>query len=46
MIIVSREEANDDAQPGEIVKELCLEPLEIMVTNAAKALGVSRKALS
>ena len=32
--------------PGEIIKELCLEPLGITVTAAAKALGVSRKALS
>jgi len=32
--------------PGEILKELCLEPLGISVTRAAKALGVSRKTLS
>ncbi len=32
--------------PGEIIKELCLEPLGITVTAAAKALGVSRKTLS
>ena len=32
--------------PGEIVKELCLEPLGISVTAAAKGLGVSRKTLS
>jgi addiction module HigA family antidote len=32
--------------PGEILRELCLEPLEITVTDAAKALGVSRKTLS
>jgi addiction module HigA family antidote len=32
--------------PGEIVKELCLEPLGLSVTEAAKGLGVSRKALS
>ena len=32
--------------PGEIIKELCLEPLGISVTEAAKALGVSRKTLS
>jgi addiction module HigA family antidote len=32
--------------PGEILKELCLEPLGISVTEAAKALGVSRKTLS
>jgi len=32
--------------PGEIIKELCLEPLSISVTDAAEALGVSRKTLS
>lgn len=32
--------------PGEIIKELCLEPLGISVTDAAQALGVSRKTLS
>jgi len=32
--------------PGEILRELCLEPLEITVTDAAAALGVSRKTLS
>ena len=32
--------------PGEIIKTLCLEPLNLTVTDAAKALGVSRKTLS
>lgn len=32
--------------PGEILKALCLEPLGLTVTDAAKALGVSRKTLS
>lgn len=32
--------------PGEIIKELCLDPLSLSVTDAAKALGVSRKTLS
>jgi len=32
--------------PGEIIKELCLVPLGITVTDAAKGLGVSRKTLS
>lgn len=32
--------------PGEIIKELCLEPLGMSVTAAAKGLGVSRKTLS
>ena len=32
--------------PGLVIKELCLEPLGLSVTDAAKALGVSRKTLS
>ena len=32
--------------PGEIVRDLCLEPLGLSVTDAAAALGVSRKTLS
>lgn len=32
--------------PGEIIRALCLEPLELSVTDAAAALGVSRKTLS
>lgn len=32
--------------PGEVLRELCLEPLGLSVTAAAAALGVSRKTLS
>ena len=32
--------------PGEVLKELCLKPLELTVTEAARAFGVSRKTLS
>jgi len=32
--------------PGEVLRELCLEPLDLTVTEAAAALGVSRKTLS
>lgn len=32
--------------PGEVLRELCLEPLGLSVTEAAEALGVSRKTLS
>ena len=32
--------------PGEIIKKLCLEPLGLSITEAATALGVSRKTLS
>jgi antitoxin HigA-1 len=37
---------HDPPHPGEILKELCLEPLGLSVTEAARALGVSRKTLS
>ena len=32
--------------PGEVLRELCLEPLGVSVTDAAQALGVARKTLS
>ncbi|MCH9646693.1 MAG: HigA family addiction module antidote protein [Deltaproteobacteria bacterium] len=32
--------------PGEVLRELCIEPLGITITRAAEALGVSRKTLS
>lgn len=32
--------------PGEILRDLCLEPLDLTITDAAAALGVSRKTLS
>ena len=32
--------------PGEVLKELYLEPLELTVTDAAKGLGITRKTLS
>ena len=34
------------AHPGEIIREDCLKPLDLTVTAAAEALGVTRKALS
>ena len=34
------------AHPGEVIRELCIEPLDLTVTETAKALGVTRKALS
>ena len=36
----------DPPHPGRIVRQECLEPLGLSVTDAAKALGVSRNALS
>lgn len=32
--------------PGEIIREDCLKPLNLTVTEAAKGLGVSRQSLS
>ncbi|MGD0461341.1 MAG: HigA family addiction module antitoxin [Tepidisphaeraceae bacterium] len=32
--------------PGQVIRELCLVPLGLSVTAAAKALGVTRKGLS
>jgi antitoxin HigA-1 len=32
--------------PGEVIRELCLEPLGVSVSEAAKSLGVTHKALS
>lgn len=33
-------------RPGEVLRKLCLEPLGLTVSQAAKALNVSRKTLS
>lgn len=32
--------------PGKVLRQLCLEPLGLTVTQMAEALGVSRKTLS
>ena len=32
--------------PGQVLRQLCLDPLNLSVTEAAKGLGVSRKTLS
>ena len=32
--------------PGEIIRDMCLDPLNLTVTEAAKSLGVTRKTLS
>jgi antitoxin HigA-1 len=37
---------HDPAHPGEVIRELCLEPLGLTVTDAARALDVTRKTLS
>lgn len=37
---------HDPPHPGEVIRAFCLEPLSLTVTEAARGLGVSRKALS
>lgn len=32
--------------PGEVLRELCIEPMGLSITRAAEALGVTRKTLS
>jgi addiction module HigA family antidote len=32
--------------PGEVIRDLCLEPLGLSITEAAAGLGISRKTLS
>ena len=36
----------DPPHPGEVLRDLCVKPLGLTVTQAAAALGVSRKTLS
>jgi addiction module HigA family antidote len=36
----------DPPHPGEIIRELCVEPLGLTVTEASRSLGVTRKTLS
>ena len=37
---------NNPPHPGQILKGLYLEPLELTITDAAKGLGITRKTLS
>lgn len=37
---------SEPVHPGEVVRELCIEPLGLSVTKAAGILGVTRKTLS
>jgi addiction module HigA family antidote len=39
-------EMHEPPHPGEVLRELYLEPLELTVTETAKRLGVTRKTLS
>ena len=45
-IIKSPMKMHNPPHPGEILRALCLDPLGLTVTEAAGALGVSRKTLS
>jgi addiction module HigA family antidote len=42
----SSDKTHNPPHLGEVLKELCLEPLNLTVTDAARGLGVSRKTLS
>ena len=42
----SNMEMHNPGHPGEVIRASCLEPLNLTVTDAAGALGVTRKALS
>jgi len=46
MIKNTRLTTHAPAHPGEILRELYLKPLGVTVTQAAKALGVTRKHVS
>lgn len=37
---------HNPSHPGEVIKELCLKPMGLSVTDVAKGLGISRKTLS
>ncbi len=37
---------HNPGHPGEVIREACLKPLGLTVTEAAAGLGVTRKALS
>lgn len=43
---LKRRHMYDPPHPGEVLRTLCFEPLGLTVTDAAAALGVTRKTLS
>jgi addiction module HigA family antidote len=45
-ITKTKAKMHNPPHPGDVLKELCLEPLGLTVSEAAKALDVSRKTLS
>jgi addiction module HigA family antidote len=46
MSIITKQRMHHPAHPGEILRDLYLKPMGVSVTEAAKALGVSRKHVS
>jgi antitoxin HigA-1 len=46
MTMKNKTQMYNPPHPGEVLRELCFEPLGLSVTQAAEALGVSRKTLS
>lgn len=46
IIIEMSMQMHNPPHPGEIIRELCIEPLGLSITEAADGLGVSRKTLS
>ena len=43
---ISKGEMFNPPHPGEVLKMLYLEPLDLTITDAAKGLGITRKTLS
>jgi addiction module HigA family antidote len=46
LIITKGQRIHSPAHPGEILRDLYMEPMHVKITDAADALGVSRKHLS
>ena len=46
MAIITKAIMHSPAHPGEILREMYLEPMKVTITQAADAMGVSRKHIS
>ena len=46
MATITKKTMHNPAHPGEILRAMYLEPMKVSITEAAEALGVSRKHLS
>ncbi|MBS0580649.1 MAG: HigA family addiction module antidote protein [Proteobacteria bacterium] len=46
MSITTKGKMHSPAHPGEVLREMYLKPMKVSVTEAARALGVSRKHVS